>query len=158
MTRALMLAAVLALSACATAAPYGPAAKPGGPGYSELRIENDRYRVTYRGAPNEIAASDYALLRAADLTLAQGYDHFIVDNRFSERQGNGSGPRVSIGGGTASIGGNTSVGIGTSVGFNLGQGAKTSLTLEIRMGRGPKPANANAYDARDVKAMISARL
>ena len=87
MTRALLLALVLGLAACATPSVYAPATRPGGAGFSETRIENDRYRVTYRDAANEASAADFALLRAAELTLAQGYDWFVVDQRSTERDG-----------------------------------------------------------------------
>lgn len=158
MTRALVVLITLALAACATPAVYAPAARPGAPGYSELKIEADRYRVTYADAPNEAAAADYALLRAAEITLAQGYDWFIVDNRATDREGQAGGPRISIGGGTSSYGGSSSVGVGAGVGFNLGGGAKSSVSLEIRLGRGARPADANAYDARQVQGSVRQRL
>jgi len=156
MTRALLLA--LALAACATPAVYAPAAGPGRPGYSELRIENDRYRVTFRDAANEAAAADYALLRAAELTLAQGYDWFVVDNRSTDRSGQSSGPRVGVGVGGVNYGGRTSVGVSTGVGFNLGGGPKATVALEIRLGRGAKPGIVNAYDARQVQATVRPRV
>ena len=39
----------LALTACASLAPYGQQRGSGGQGYSERRIESNRYRVTYNG-------------------------------------------------------------------------------------------------------------
>jgi hypothetical protein len=89
--------------------------------------------------------------------LANGYDWFIVDNRSTDRDAPNAGPRVSIGGGTSSYGRHTSVGIGTSVGFNL-SAPKATVSLDIRLGHGPKPADANAYDARQVQFMIRQRL
>jgi hypothetical protein len=154
MTRTLRLlclaALAAALSACATAGPYAAASRPGGAGYSELRIENDRYRVSYRGAPGQEAASNFALYRAAELAVNNGYDWFIVDQRNIEANGP-SGPRVSVGVGGGSYGRHTSVGIGTSIGIPIGGGARTAdASLEARFGRGPKPADANAYDARQI--------
>jgi hypothetical protein len=157
MIRGLAFALALALAACATPVLYGPQTRPGGPGYSELKIENDRYRVTFRDAANESVASDYALLRAAEITLAQGYDWFVVDNRSTDREGSNNGPRVGVGVGTSRYGGHTSVGVGTSVGFNLGGGAKSTVSLEIRLGRGAKPMTVNAYDARQVQATLRPR-
>ena len=158
MTRALLLAFALGLSACATPATYAPAARQGGPGYFATKIENDRYRVTYNGAANETQASDFALLQAAELTLANGYDWFIVDQRSTDRPGSGNGPRISVGGGTSTFGHHTSVGAGVGVGFSLGGGAKSSVSLEIRLGHGPKPADVNAYDARQVQATVRPRV
>ncbi len=162
MTRALILAfttsLALALAACATPSVYAPAARPGAAGFSETRIENDRYRVTYRDASSEAAAADFALLRAAELTIAQGYDWFVVDQRSTDRAGTGSGPRISVGGGSTSYGGHSSVGLGAGVGFNLGGGPKSTVALEIRLGRGPKPENVNTYDARQVQATVRPRV
>src|SRR6185437_1021211 len=46
-------AAVLALSGCATPTPYQPAADMGGhgyaPGYTDTRLEDNRYRITFAG-------------------------------------------------------------------------------------------------------------
>lgn len=144
---ALVLA--FALAACATAGPYAAAAKPGGPGYSEQRIENDRYRITYRGAANPNMASDYVVYRAAEIAVNNGYDWFIVDQRFTDRA-ESAGPRVSVGTGIGSYGRHTSVGVGTSIGIPIGGGAKADASLEARFGRGAKPADANAYDARQI--------
>ena len=73
----LAAAASLALSACATAPTlYQASNGPQAVGYSEYRIEPGRYRITFRGGPGAPAqqVADYALLRAADLALAEGYD------------------------------------------------------------------------------------
>ncbi|MGE3303254.1 MAG: hypothetical protein AB7M12_09090 [Hyphomonadaceae bacterium] len=157
MKHALALAALLVLFACATPTAYGPAPRPGAPGYAETRIEADRYRVTFvaRGGPPE-RAYDLALRRAAELTLQSGYDWFLVNQRYGERAGSGAGPRVSLGVGGTSFGGHSATGVGAGVGFNLGGGPPASATLEFRMGRGAKPADAAAYDAREVARALGA--
>ncbi|MBL9048439.1 MAG: hypothetical protein JNK34_14280, partial [Tabrizicola sp.] len=85
--------AALALAACATAPTYAPASGLGRPGYSEQRIESDRFRVVFRSQaaadPGLIEA--LALRRAAEITVETGYDHFIVDRREVDR-GQRSGP------------------------------------------------------------------
>lgn len=144
------LALAAALAACATAGPYAAAAKPGGPGYSEQRIENDRYRITYRGAPTVERASDYVVYRAAEVAVNSGNDWFIVDQRYVGRAGSAGGPRVSVGTGIGSYGRHTSVGIGTSIGIPVGGQGLADASLEARFGRGPKPADANAFDARQI--------
>ncbi|PXA89536.1 hypothetical protein DMC25_09290 [Caulobacter sp. D4A] len=86
----LAIAAVAAaLSACATATPYQPAApgqKASG-GFSELRLEGDRYRVTFAG--NSLTGREtverYLLYRAAELTVQQGYDWFETADRRTDR-------------------------------------------------------------------------
>ncbi len=93
--RRLILAALLAaggpaLSGCATVTPYQPAVRgqhPGG-GYSEQAQGAGRYRVTFRG--NSLTARDrvegYLLYRAAELTVRDGYDWFLIVDRLTERE------------------------------------------------------------------------
>lgn len=165
MTRWLIAACALALAACASTPTYAPAATPGGVGYSESAIENDRYFVTYRAGGQASAAliQDYALLRAAELTLSRGAEWFWVDRRTIDAQAVAdTGPRFGVSVGGASFGGRTSTGVGVGVNFPLGGGAggerARSATLEIRLGQGPKPDDANAYDAAAVAANLRARL
>lgn len=165
MIRAIFLAAAtLALTACATSTPmYRAATSANGQGFSETQVEANRYFVTYRagGAADAALINDYALLRAADITLERGRDWFWVDRRTFDEYGTGrGGPSVGIGIGGASFGGSS--GVGGSVGVNLpiggnGQRAR-SVTLEIRLGDGPKPEDAGAYDARSIGASMRARL
>ncbi len=77
---AVIAAAAIGLAACATATPYGPAAQGGGYGFSEQRIEQNRYRVMFRGnsSTTRETVETFLLYRAAELTLMNGYDHFIV--------------------------------------------------------------------------------
>jgi hypothetical protein len=88
------LAAVIALgaalAACATATPYQPNI-PGqavSGGFSELRLEPDRFRVSFAG--NSLTSREtvegYLLFRAAELTVAQGYDWFEIVDRATDRQ------------------------------------------------------------------------
>jgi hypothetical protein len=152
---ALMFCAVLA--GCVTPTPYGPAARPGGPGYAETAIESNRYRVTFNAnAGGRQRAEDFALRRAAELTLQQGYDWFIVDQRYgaSDRYG---GSQMSVGVGVGSFGRRTGVSVGSSVGVPLGGGPPATATLEIRLGRGPKPESVQAYDARAVLQSLAGR-
>ena len=74
-------AAVLTLGACVTATPYQAAA--GGinsNGYSDTRIEPGKYRVGFRGnsSTDRATVENYILLRAAELTLAEGLGHFTI--------------------------------------------------------------------------------
>lgn len=83
--KALALAASVAiLSACATATPYQPSKDANARnGYSELQIEKDRARVTFDGnsLTDRETVETYLLYRAAELTKAKGYDHFILTER-----------------------------------------------------------------------------
>lgn len=150
---------VLALSACATAPTvFQPAAGPKGVGFSEYPIEKGRYRITFRGGPGAPAqqVSDYALLRAAELALAEGYDWFQVVDRSMGQVGSG-GSRLSIGTGGADYGRRSAVGVGIGASFDLGGGPSLSETIEVLMGKGAKPREREAYDARQVKDSVGPR-
>lgn len=164
MIRPLIVLVALALAACASAPTYGPAASANGAGYSERQIESNRFFVTYRASGSADAAllKDYALLRASEVTLQQGGEWFWVDRRALDEEGsNNSGPRFSIGLGGASFGGRSGVGVGAGVSVPIGgpQGQQArSATIEMRIGQGPKPADPNAYDAREINTNLRARL
>jgi hypothetical protein len=149
-----------ALAACATAPTvYAPAPGPTASGFNEYRIEPGRYRVTYRGGagapPAQVA--DYALLRAAELALADGYDWFRVADRWMEGSPD-RGPQVSIGGGSSSFGRRSSVGVGVGTSFSLGGGPQLAQTIEVVMGRGSTPRDADVYDARAIQREVGGRM
>lgn len=147
----------LALSACASLAPYGAQMGPNGQGFSEQRIESNRYRVSYNGVGEAGRVADWALLRAADLTTEQGYDWFEVTQSWTDGRPGGAGgvrPSVSIGGGSSRYGGYSASGVGVGVGLNFSGPQPTSTTLEVVLGRGQKPDRPNAYDARSVQGSI----
>lgn len=157
---AVIAAAVLSLGACASLAPYGPQMGQGGQGYSEAPIESNRYRVTYNGVGDPGPVADYALLRAAELTLDRGYDWFEVTQRWTDGRPDPRGgvrPSVSIGAGSGRYGGYSTSGVGVGLGLNLTGPGATSTTLEVVMGRGIKPDSPYAYDARDVIRALGRR-
>lgn len=158
LTLPLIAAAGLALSACASLAPYGAQVSPGGQGYAEQRIESNRFRVTYNGvgAPGPVA--DYALLRAAELTTAQGYDWFEVTQRWIDGRPDSAGgvrPSVDVGYGSGRYSGRygsySTSGVGVGLGLNFSGPSATSTTLEVMMGNGRRPDRPDAYDARAVR-------
>jgi len=82
------------LTACTTTPTvYAPQTAAHGAGYSEYRLEDGRYRVTFQGNPgasiNQV--SDYVLLRSAELALRDGYDWFRVADRVTHETGSGGG-------------------------------------------------------------------
>jgi hypothetical protein len=91
MTRRYAALAVLVatLGACATATPYQPniRGQATSGGFSEVRLEADRFRVNFSG--NSLTSREtvegYLLYRAAELTVAQGYDWFAVVDRQTDR-------------------------------------------------------------------------
>lgn len=157
--------ALLFLAACATATPYGPADGARGYGFSEQQIEQNRFRITFRGnsSTSRETVEDSLLFRAAELTIQQGYDYFIVEERDTEAR-----TSYSRSGGTAFYG---RYGYGHpfhrpryafpyyAYGFGWGYPYDTytreivrySAIAFVTMYRGEKPAdNPGAFDARDV--------
>lgn len=158
MKSAFVATMMLLLAACATAVGTGfaPAGK-NGYGYSETRIEEGRYRITFAGdgaTPVE-TVEDYALLRAADLALEGGYDWFRVIGRgVEEDEKGGVGIGAGLGGGGRNVGGGVSGNLG-----NIGARKFYTARLEVIFGKGDKPADVqNIYDARSLAETIRARL
>ena len=92
MLRNLLAASALAvgLAACATATPYQPIGFGGSNasgGFSDQRIERDRFRVTFSG--NSLTSRErvetYLLFRSAELTLQNGYRYFQTVERETDR-------------------------------------------------------------------------
>ncbi len=155
MKRLLGTLALLVLTACASApTKYVPALKADDAGYREQRLEQERFRVTFRANADLKGpqVEDMALRRAAELTTQNGYDWFTVVTRntyLADGSYTPSGPTVGLGGFTGSRGG----GLGLGLGFNIGGDSRQyETTLEILMGKGAKPSDPNAYDARTVLA------
>lgn len=158
MKRLIPALAALSLAACATAPTvYQPASAPTAVGYSDYRIEPGRYRITFRGGPGAgpQRVMDLALVRAADLTLADGYEWFRVTDRFVQGLPDRS-PRIGLGMGGGDYGRRSSVGIGLGTSFSLGGGPASSATLEVLMGKGARPAGADIYDARALRENLGA--
>jgi hypothetical protein len=158
LTLPLIVAAGLVLSACASLAPYGAQIGPGGQGYAEQRIESNRFRVTYNGVGAPGPVMDMALLRAAELTTAEGYDWFEVTQRWTDGRLDSAGrmrPSLGVsygaGRGSGRYGSYSTSGVGVGVGLNFSGPSPTSTTLEVVMGNGSKPDRPNAYDARSVQ-------
>ena len=87
---ALATALVLAagLSACVSPTPYQPAVRGGlsSGGYSETRIEPNRWRVNFSGntMTSRETVEGYLLFRAAELTLQNGDDWFAIVDRHTD--------------------------------------------------------------------------
>jgi hypothetical protein len=160
-----VVAAAVVLAGCATAVgtAYAPADAKGF-GYAETRVEPDRYRITFAGdgaTPPEVV-EDFAMLRAAELAVAGGYDWFRVVARALSAEDKG-GVGIGAGFGTGSVGRRSAVGVG--VGGDLGTvGARRFYTarLEVLFGRGAKPeqgpGDSGVYDARSVIEAVRSRM
>lgn len=78
----------LGLSACATTPLYGPQTREGGSGYTEQRLDEDHYRVTFTGrrTTSRERVEDALILRAAEVTRSAGYTHFMIDQRQTDQE------------------------------------------------------------------------
>jgi hypothetical protein len=142
---------LLALVAC-TSSPTPYRAASDGLGFTDQQIESNRYRISFTGnsATPLDKVQDYALYRAAELTLASGNDYFRVVSRNTEsRSGGGGGPRIGVG-----VGGGGSGGLGVGLSSILGGGGYSedyTASMDILTFEGQKPAaEQDAYDAREV--------
>jgi len=74
--------ALLLLGGCATSTPYVAGAEEGY-GYSDQKIEDNRWMVNFAGnsLTDRQTVETYLLYRAAELTDQAGYDHFRVVRR-----------------------------------------------------------------------------
>ena len=154
----LVVVASLGLVACGTATPYQAAID--GKGYAEQALEQDRFQVTFTGntlTPRQ-TTENYLLYRAAEVTLARGFDHFIVVERDTERTTRFVSTTDGFGGFGRFHGFYRGHGFG-SAGFATTTARPRSsyaATANIVMRAGEKPADdVNAYDARDVLAQLS---
>lgn len=152
MKHVFLIPALALLASCATSTAYGPAKSERAEGYVSQQIETGRHIISYTDRDMS-RARNMALLRASEITLAEGKDWFEITNESADVQesGRGGGPSVSIGG-SAGSGGYSGVGVGVGFGIPLGGGSagKVTHTIEIVTGAGPKPDKAEAYDARSV--------
>ncbi len=77
-------ALLVLLAGCATQPPYYGPRKPGETvGYTDTRLDQSRYRVTYSGnsTTDRETVETFLLMRAAQVTLKSGYSHFLFDTR-----------------------------------------------------------------------------
>jgi len=150
------------LLGCATATPYQPVTK--GLGYAEQRLETTRYRISYTGnsaTPREVV-ENYVMYRAAEVTLNNGYDWFLIADQVTRADprksggGTSGGVGLGIGGGS----GNFGTGISISLGKILSGGSEAyDAQMDILVSKGAKPAdNARAFDARQLKANLEGQI
>jgi len=87
---AALASSTLLVAGCATETTYRPATGQGfsRTGYSDRRIKDNRFLVSFAG--NSVTSRDtverYLFFRAAELTLQQGYDYFLMADRDTNLQ------------------------------------------------------------------------
>jgi hypothetical protein len=102
-------------------------------GFSETQLAPDAWRVTFTGYNVTAAkATDFALLRSAELCLKSGFTHFIVTSQNGQTT---SGPGVIIPAGNSAI-------------YSSAQRPEVTLTIQC-MGE-----RAGAYSAEFIRNSI----
>lgn len=144
--------AALALGACATPTAYQSA--DDGYGFSEKKLEDEHYRVEFRG--NSLTGREvvetYLLYRAAELTLESGNDYFVVVEQDVDKKTSyvstydyPYGPRFSYHYYPYYWH------FEDRYQYEVNSSERFTAVAEIFVGKGDKPAdNASAYDARSV--------
>lgn len=160
-----MIAAVMLLSACAGSHVYRPAASEGEIGYTETRLTEKLRRVTFRGQRSTSAAEvrDYALLRAAEVTLQNGYDWFEIlssDSETLERERLSAATEVAparqVTRSCGLLGCTSTVHTGYA-GVQVGTTRTDSYhvsSIEFRMGQGEPDDPDRVYDAAQLASNI----
>ena len=140
-----LAASTTLVAACATETTYRPATGSGfyRTGYSDTQIEPNRFRVTFAG--NTVTDRDvverYLLFRAAELTLQNGYDYFVMADRDTDRQARTYSTPGAWGPGFGGWGG----------GADIRTIDRYEASAEIVMFKGtPERGNVRAFNARAV--------
>jgi len=156
MKHIILIPALALFAACASGPePYQIADSTKERGASVLPIEDNRVRVSYRAGDAE-TSRHYALLTAAEETLARGAEWFRVTDAYTDepdRYSRRGGTSISIGGSTGSRG-RSSVGVGVGIGLpigNSGGSGESVHALEIIIGSGAQPDDPEVYDAAQVR-------
>ena len=177
LTAAVVLALGGSLAACATATPYqpAPAGKRSGYGFSDYKVDNDHFRVTFTG--NSVTSREtvekYLLYRAAELTLQQGADWFDTTDRKTDKStsyyadtgpyygwpyGAGYGwgwrPYWRYYGAWGWSGWDPWYGSGWNNHFDVHEVTQYEASAEIVIGRGSPPSGHRVFNAHEVVANL----
>lgn len=89
----------LGLGACASGPKYVEADHANDYGYYTTQLDTNRYRIVFNGGQTAglNTTRDYALLRAAELTLQEGYDWFQVVDRETSTDRRSEEPLMAFG-------------------------------------------------------------
>lgn len=160
------LAFSIGLSSCSSPTPYKESGNSG-PGYRDQKLDDNHYRVGFKGneSTSRETVENYLLYRAAELTLQNGYDHFIVTESTTDVK-----TRYET---TAPIYGYYpfgynysryrfpyySYGYPWSYGMTVRADRQYEATAYISMHKGPAPdGQDSAYDAAEVKQNLEDKI
>ena len=134
-TKIMLVLAVLIMAGCASQPDYRQA-KKGGFGYTESKLSDTQYRVHFKAKGSDKGkAMDYAMLRAAELTLLEGYDWFVTE----------------CGVLTCRTSYHPTTQFETGVFVGGSQQSEIESILSIEIGKGTRPTSATSFDAREVR-------
>lgn len=167
-TRIVLIAAFFTLGACASSPRYVAADNPSDHGHFERKISENRYRVNYNGSRSTDLQDtrDFALLRAAEVTLSEGFEWFqVVDRETATTESRERSADIGIGYERAwyterSCGlmgcsqRTRPVNYATWTIDNRRPDTRHSHSLEIVMGKGEMPEDGHYYDAAEVMKAI----
>jgi hypothetical protein len=146
----------LILAGCATQSAY-KAARGDSTGYKEIALAPNHYQVQFKmRGQSRTAVQKYVLTRAAELTIAQGYDWFVVEKRSMRRLNEEDPFKPSIRPGISRNCGllRCRTRIDTPDQTLDLPDTETLAIVEIRMGRGIRPeqdqSENESYDAREL--------
>lgn len=142
---------IMVISSCASQSAYR-AAQGESSGYKDVALTANLYRVQFKinGSARNVAQK-YALVRASELTIAQGYDWFVVEKRTTRTLNEPDpfelrpSPVVTRSCGLLGCRTYTQLPAQSMERPNT----ETLATMEIRMGRGVRPEK-ESYDAREI--------
>ena len=155
------------LYACGSSSPYMEADGSRDFGYTESRITDNRYRVTFKGNSNTTGdeVKDMALLRAAEITLLNNYDWFRVLTQETQQDSTDTpvattrGPTQQVFRDCGPRGCTTTVTpayTGTEV-VTIRELDRYTTSIEIVMGDDNLDDPTSAYDAAELRRNLSAR-
>lgn len=162
-----LVATFLLITGCASQPDYREA-EGSGFGYKETKLSDTQYRIHFKAkGSDKVKAMDYAMLRAAEVTLNNEYDWFVVTHRETlvDNQRDDISPQIGFSKRYDRV---TECGLVTcrtqtypstqfSTGVFIGGAERSEVesVLSIELGRGTRPANTDSFDGRTLKANLS---
>ena len=148
----------LLLAGCATGPVYKAADQPGDYGYRSTMLTPDQFRVSFSGGYGTAreTVENFALFRAAEVTLERGASRFQVVSRETSpiTETSGSGPTASVGYGWGFPYWGAGIGYGTSISSRT----RYETVLQIRIGGDLPRQGPDIYDAREVKQHLAGQV
>lgn len=144
------------------------AAEGDGYGYQATQITDTQYRISFKARGSDQAkAMDYALLRAAEVTLEQGYDWFVVTHRetFVDRERTRPSTEIGYANSSEMV---TRCGLisctttryprsSLHAGIHIGgrESSDIQTIIEVKLGTGVRPDSDHSFAAQAVVENLS---